>query len=69
MASKYRKCEPYISVIDVIECILDGRPLYWHDKVQTAGWMLSQRLTTLYWSTERGAFTRAILKETGDEGP
>jgi hypothetical protein len=69
VASKYRKGEPYISVIDVIECILDGRPLYWRHKVQTSGWMLSQRLNVLYNETENGVFARAILKETGDEGP
>jgi hypothetical protein len=68
LASKYRKGEPYISVIDVIECILDGRPLYWNHKVQTAGWMWSQRLTTLYWATERGEFARALWKVEDHEG-
>lgn len=63
MTSKYEKGDPITDPIDVIQTIRAGEPLYWGHKVQTQGWMMSQRLNTITAATSRGLFYRAIRKD------
>lgn len=57
---KFRKGEKIFDPVDALEAILSGKYLFWQDKPQHPGWMISMQLANIVGAVKLGLISHAL---------